>query len=83
MSDRGGGIPRSVSDLLFKYMYSTAPQPSKSDSHTVPLAVHELKRTGRIRVIWPHYISPECTLADLDHAYMEMHFQDCYADGTP
>ncbi|XP_013176324.1 PREDICTED: pyruvate dehydrogenase (acetyl-transferring) kinase, mitochondrial isoform X1 [Papilio xuthus] len=38
MSDRGGGIPRSVSDLLFKYMYSTAPQPSKSDSHTVPLA---------------------------------------------
>ncbi|XP_050358677.1 pyruvate dehydrogenase (acetyl-transferring) kinase, mitochondrial [Nymphalis io] len=38
MSDKGGGIPRSVSDLLFKYMYSTAPQPSKSDSHTVPLA---------------------------------------------
>ncbi|CAB3241592.1 unnamed protein product [Arctia plantaginis] len=38
MSDRGGGIPRSVTDLLFKYMYSTAPQPSKSDSHTVPLA---------------------------------------------
>ncbi|XP_050669242.1 pyruvate dehydrogenase (acetyl-transferring) kinase, mitochondrial isoform X2 [Leptidea sinapis] len=38
LSDRGGGIPRSVSDLLFKYMYSTAPQPSKSDSHTVPLA---------------------------------------------
>lgn len=38
MSDRGGGIPRSVSDLLFKYMYSTAPQPSKSDAHTVPLA---------------------------------------------
>ncbi|CAK1548883.1 unnamed protein product [Leptosia nina] len=38
MSDRGGGIPRSVSDLLFKYMYSTAPQPSKSDSHNVPLA---------------------------------------------
>ncbi|KAH9629438.1 hypothetical protein HF086_015768 [Spodoptera exigua] len=38
LSDRGGGIPRSVSDLLFKYMYSTAPQPSKSDAHTVPLA---------------------------------------------
>ncbi|KAJ8704458.1 hypothetical protein PYW07_011646 [Mythimna separata] len=38
LSDRGGGIPRSVSDLLFKYMYSTAPQPSKSDMHTVPLA---------------------------------------------
>ncbi|XP_061381271.1 pyruvate dehydrogenase (acetyl-transferring) kinase, mitochondrial isoform X2 [Danaus plexippus] len=38
MSDRGGGIPRSVSDLLFKYMYSTAPQPSRSDSQTVPLA---------------------------------------------
>ncbi|XP_077299214.1 pyruvate dehydrogenase kinase isoform X3 [Arctopsyche grandis] len=38
MSDRGGGIPRSVVDQLFKYMYSTAPQPSKSDAHTVPLA---------------------------------------------
>ncbi|XP_063698423.1 pyruvate dehydrogenase (acetyl-transferring) kinase, mitochondrial isoform X2 [Culicoides brevitarsis] len=38
VSDRGGGIPRSQADQLFKYMYSTAPQPSKSDSHTVPLA---------------------------------------------
>ncbi|XP_018562888.1 pyruvate dehydrogenase (acetyl-transferring) kinase, mitochondrial isoform X2 [Anoplophora glabripennis] len=38
MSDRGGGIPRSTTDQLFKYMYSTAPQPSKSDAHTVPLA---------------------------------------------
>ncbi|XP_012274136.1 pyruvate dehydrogenase (acetyl-transferring) kinase, mitochondrial isoform X2 [Orussus abietinus] len=37
-SDRGGGIPRSQMDNLFKYMYSTAPQPSKSDAHTVPLA---------------------------------------------
>lgn len=38
ISDQGGGIPRSQSDQLFKYMYSTAPQPSKSDMHTVPLA---------------------------------------------
>ncbi|XP_077257387.1 pyruvate dehydrogenase kinase [Temnothorax americanus] len=38
ISDRGGGIPRSQTDHLFKYMYSTAPQPSKSDAHTVPLA---------------------------------------------
>ncbi|KAB0804121.1 hypothetical protein PPYR_01091 [Photinus pyralis] len=38
LSDRGGGIPRSLHDQLFKYMYSTAPQPSKSDAHTVPLA---------------------------------------------
>ncbi|CAH2007788.1 unnamed protein product [Acanthoscelides obtectus] len=38
MSDRGGGISRSTTDHLFKYMYSTAPQPSKSDAHTVPLA---------------------------------------------
>ncbi|KAI5700653.1 hypothetical protein M8J76_008452 [Diaphorina citri] len=38
MSDKGGGIPRSVTDMLFHYMYSTAPQPSKSDAHTVPLA---------------------------------------------
>lgn len=38
MSDKGGGIQRSTTDQLFKYMYSTAPQPSKSDDHTVPLA---------------------------------------------
>lgn len=38
ISDLGGGIPRSQVDQLFKYMYSTAPQPSKSDMHTVPLA---------------------------------------------
>ncbi|CAG9804761.1 unnamed protein product [Chironomus riparius] len=38
VSDQGGGIPRSSADQLFKYMYSTAPHPSKSDVHTVPLA---------------------------------------------
>uniref|UniRef100_A0A224XDQ5 Protein-serine/threonine kinase n=1 Tax=Panstrongylus lignarius TaxID=156445 RepID=A0A224XDQ5_9HEMI len=38
VSDKGGGIPRSQTDQLFQYMYSTAPQPSKSDVHTVPLA---------------------------------------------
>ncbi|KAG4077288.1 hypothetical protein HA402_009917 [Bradysia odoriphaga] len=38
ISDRGGGIPRSQVDQIFKYMYSTAPQPSKSEMHTVPLA---------------------------------------------
>lgn len=39
LSDRGGGIPRSHVDQLFKYMYSTAPKPSPAQSmHTVPLA---------------------------------------------
>jgi len=38
VSDQGGGIPRSSADQLFKYMYSTAPHPSKSTVHTVPLA---------------------------------------------
>lgn len=38
MSDRGGGIPRSSTDLLFQYMYSTAPQPTKSSSDSAPLA---------------------------------------------
>ncbi|PVD35950.1 hypothetical protein C0Q70_02919 [Pomacea canaliculata] len=38
LSDRGGGIPRSKLDLLFQYMYSTAPQPSRSDSCSAPLA---------------------------------------------
>ncbi|CAG0896522.1 unnamed protein product [Cyprideis torosa] len=38
MSDRGGGIPRGITDLLFQYMYSTAPQPSPSGSGSAPLA---------------------------------------------
>jgi hypothetical protein len=38
VSDQGGGIPRSNTDLLFNYMFSTAPQPPKSDAHTAPLA---------------------------------------------
>ncbi|GFR19468.1 [Pyruvate dehydrogenase [Trichonephila clavata] len=37
MSDRGGGIPRSLIDTLFQYMYSTAPTPSPSTEST-PLA---------------------------------------------
>lgn len=46
ISDRGGGIARSQVDQLFKYMYSTAPQPSKSDMHTVPLAGESLTTAG-------------------------------------
>lgn len=38
LSDRGGGIARSQVDQLFKYLYSTAPKPSPSHLHTVPLA---------------------------------------------
>ena len=38
MSDRGGGIPRSLSDCLFNYMYSTAPRPSVSGFGSAPLA---------------------------------------------
>lgn len=34
----GGGIPRSKLDLLFQYMYSTAPEPSRSDCISAPLA---------------------------------------------
>jgi len=38
ISDRGGGIPRSLSDQLFHYMYSTAPKPSVSGIESAPLA---------------------------------------------
>lgn len=34
MSDMGGGIPRSLTDVLFHYMYSTAPKPSASVEST-------------------------------------------------
>ena len=37
ISDRGGGVPRSVSDMLFHYMYSTAPKPSVAGD-AAPLA---------------------------------------------
>ncbi|UJR20887.1 hypothetical protein I4U23_023996 [Adineta vaga] len=42
ISDRGGGIPRSRADKIFRYMYSTAPRPVSSHdaqySGPVPLA---------------------------------------------
>ncbi|RWS11001.1 [Pyruvate dehydrogenase [lipoamide]] kinase-like protein [Dinothrombium tinctorium] len=38
MHDRGGGIRRSLSHLLFQYMYSTAPRPSVSGLQSAPLA---------------------------------------------
>ncbi|XP_064643918.1 pyruvate dehydrogenase (acetyl-transferring) kinase, mitochondrial-like isoform X2 [Lineus longissimus] len=38
MTDQGGGIPRNHIDLLFNYMYSTAPQPESSGSTSAPLA---------------------------------------------
>ncbi|CAH1775734.1 unnamed protein product [Owenia fusiformis] len=37
IADQGGGIPRTSADLLFQYMYSTAPKPDP-ESGTVPLA---------------------------------------------
>lgn len=38
ISDKGGGIPRSLRDILFHYMYSTAPKPSASGQNSAPLA---------------------------------------------
>lgn len=38
ISDKGGGIPRSLRDMLFHYMYSTAPKPSASGLNSAPLA---------------------------------------------
>jgi len=39
ISDKGGGIPRRDMELLFNYMYSTAPQAPVAQSHEqVPLA---------------------------------------------
>lgn len=39
-----------------------------------------LRETGRSSMFWSRHVSPECTLADPDHAHPEMHFQDCRAD---
>jgi len=37
VSDRGGGIKRSQTDVLFQYMYSTAPRP-EPEANNAPLA---------------------------------------------
>merc|ERR1712038_1974804 len=37
ISDQGGGIPRHITDRLFKYLYSTAPRPSMTPNKA-PLA---------------------------------------------
>ena len=38
MSDQGGGIPRDRTELLFNYMYSTAPRPPNPQAaSTTPL----------------------------------------------
>jgi len=37
VSDQGGGIPRHITDLMFHYLFSTAPRPSLTPSKT-PLA---------------------------------------------
>nr|CAD7207031.1 unnamed protein product [Timema douglasi] len=51
ISDRGGGIPRSQTDQLFNYMFSTAPQPPKSDAHTVPLAGETIPTTHALIIV--------------------------------
>nr|CAG4643275.1 EOG090X07QN [Ilyocryptus agilis] len=38
ISDRGGGVARSEIGNLFHYMYSTAPEPSRSENDSTPLA---------------------------------------------
>ncbi|XP_041372046.1 pyruvate dehydrogenase (acetyl-transferring) kinase isozyme 3, mitochondrial-like isoform X2 [Gigantopelta aegis] len=38
LSDQGGGIPRLKLDLLFQYMYSTAPLPCRTEEGSAPLA---------------------------------------------
>jgi len=38
VSDMGGGIPRSLTQKLFQYMYTTAPEPSPSGDISAPLA---------------------------------------------
>lgn len=39
IADQGGGIPRSQKDMLFNYLYSTAPRPEPTDlGESAPLA---------------------------------------------
>ena len=45
LSDQGGGIPYSKKDVLFQYMYTTAPQPLPTHSRegTAPLVCNKSK----------------------------------------
>uniref|UniRef100_A0A915HZI2 Protein-serine/threonine kinase n=1 Tax=Romanomermis culicivorax TaxID=13658 RepID=A0A915HZI2_ROMCU len=42
IGDKGGGVPRSIVEVLFNYMYTTAPPPNK-DNSSAPLSLNELK----------------------------------------
>ena len=54
ISDRGGGIPRSQTNMLFNYMYSTAPRPTmQSGSVSAPL-VSRINFLEVFLVLWPN-----------------------------
>lgn len=64
LSDLGGGISRATSDLLFQYMYSTAPEPSVSGENSAPLAGYGYGLP--ISRLYARYLHGDLTITSID-----------------
>jgi len=68
ISDRGGGIPRSKADKIFRYMYSTAPRPvSLADSqHSGPTPLAGFGYGLPISRLYARYFNGDLEIHSID-----------------
>lgn len=68
LSDRGGGIPRSKADKIFRYMYSTAPRPvSLTDSqHSGPTPLAGFGYGLPISRLYARYFNGDLEIHSID-----------------
>ncbi|CAF1392234.1 unnamed protein product [Rotaria magnacalcarata] len=68
ISDRGGGIPRSKADKIFRYMYSTAPRPvSLTDSqHSGPIPLAGFGYGLPISRLYARYFNGDMQIHSID-----------------
>ncbi|CAF1063273.1 unnamed protein product [Adineta ricciae] len=68
ISDRGGGIPRSKADKIFRYMYSTAPRPvSLHDSqHSGPIPLAGFGYGLPISRLYARYFNGDLEIHSID-----------------
>ncbi|CAF3478496.1 unnamed protein product [Rotaria sp. Silwood1] len=68
ISDRGGGIPRSKADKIFRYMYSTAPRPvSLTDSqHSGPTPLAGFGYGLPISRLYARYFNGDLEIHSID-----------------
>ncbi|CAF1096655.1 unnamed protein product [Adineta steineri] len=68
ISDRGGGIPRSKADTIFRYMYSTAPRPvSLNDAqHSGPIPLAGFGYGLPISRLYARYFNGDMEIHSID-----------------